>query len=76
MWTNETIFSAGDLAQRDYWVDFMHREYGYEGRLNDETAWRAVEDRKAHIKACIERLQDELEMIDIIAADLLREDEC
>ena len=74
MWSNEVIFSGGDLAQRKRWIKYMHLEYGFEGRLNEETAWEAVELRRNHIKHCIERLQEELELLDTLATDLLDED--
>ena len=74
MWSNEVIFSGGDLAQRERWIEFMHREYGFEGRLTEETAWEAVELRRNHIKHCIERLQEELELLDVMATELLDED--
>ena len=37
MWTNETIFSAGDLAQREKWIEFMRNEFGANGKLDEES---------------------------------------
>lgn len=58
MWTNETIFSAGDLAQREKWIEFMRNEFGVNGKLDEESVDEAMRDRCSHI----ERLQDELEI--------------
>ena len=73
MWRNEVIFSGGDLAQREQWIAFMREEYGCDGQLTDEIAIQAVEDRRKHIKSCIARLKDELEMLDDMLVDLLGE---
>lgn len=62
MWTNEIIFSAGDLAQREKWIEFMRNEFGVNGKLDEESVDEAMRDRCSHIKSCIERLQDELEI--------------
>lgn len=61
MWQGETIFSGGDLSSGIKWVTFMMREYSV---VDEESAAEAVRDRKDHIKSCIERLQDELAMMD------------
>ena len=78
MWTNETIFSAGDLAQREKWIEFMRNEFGANGKLDEESVDEAMRDRRSHIKSCIERLQDELEITDQFENELraeLRDDE-
>lgn len=62
MWTNETIFSAGDLAQREKW-----------SKLDEESVDEAMRDRCSHIKSCIERLQDELEITEQFENELRAE---
>ena len=73
MWTTETIFSAGDLAQREKWIEFMRNEFGANGKLDEESVDEAMRDRRSHIKSCIERLQDELEITDQFENELRAE---
>ena len=44
MWTNETIFSAGDLAQREKWIEFMRNEFRVNGKLDEESVDEAMRD--------------------------------
>ena len=73
MWTNETIFSAGDLAQREKWIEFMRNEFGVNGKLDEESVDEAMRDRCSHIKSCIERLQGELEITEQFENELRAE---
>lgn len=72
MWNDVTVFSGGDLTSVEKWTAFMRREYKI---FDEESSCEAVEERKAHIKTCIERLQDELKMIDELATELYPFDE-
>ena len=53
MWTNETIFSEGDLCNADEYEQFINDEY--QGKRSD---------RLEHVKNMIERLQAEKEMLE------------
>lgn len=53
MWTNETIFSLGDLSRTDEYSEFIDSEYDGD---------RSV--RLEHVNHMIERLQAEKEMLE------------
>ena len=73
MWRNETIFSSGDLSQGKPWAEFMQKEYSI---VDEESANAAVRERKEHIESCIERLQEELSMMDQLAGILPCGEDC
>lgn len=53
MWTDETIFSLGDLSRTEEYSEFIDREYDGD---------RSV--RLEHVKNMISRLQAEKEMLE------------
>lgn len=53
MWTNETIFSLGDLSRTDEYSEFIKREYD-----------GIPSERLEHVNHMIERLQAEKEMLE------------
>ena len=68
MWNNQTIFSAGDLLDDETWYKFMKREYSI---YDDESADEAIRDRKQHIRSCVDRLLNEMSMIDYLGKNLI-----
>lgn len=53
MWTDETIFSLGDLSRTEEYSEFIDREY--DGMRSE---------RLEHVKNMISRLQAEKEMLE------------
>lgn len=67
MWNTETIFSSEDLADGFPWCVFMEAEYTI---YDEESAKEGIQKRREHVQYCIERLQEELSMIDRLASRL------